>query len=482
MKIDILVAEIGSTTTVVNGFTNIGTDATTFAGQGHAPTFVGQGHAPTSVTEGDVRIGLQGAIDGLSQSLGVSNITYDKMLAASSAAGGLRMTVHGLVYDMTVRAGKEAALGAGANIHMTTAGILRDIDLEEIEEINPNLILLAGGTDYGERDTAIENAKLISTLKTNAPVIYCGNIENQKVICRIFEKTGRQVYITENVYPKLDQLNIDSVRELIHQAFEEHITKAPGMEHVRDMVNGTIMPTPGAVMECAKMLYQEIGDVAVVDVGGATTDIHSVTDGSEEIALMQISPEPQAKRTVEGDLGVYINAKNLSQMLGIEKLEKETGLDVSSVLEDYHPIPKSDKQLTLTSSLTWHAASIALKRHAGRFYFTYGSSGRRTWAEGKDMTRVRWLVATGGALTRLPGRKEILEKLCNLNESQEMLYPKPNTMKVLEDRHYIMAALGVLYRDYPEDASVLVKSNLGIYEVINVENFSSAEAVEGLYI
>jgi len=453
MKIDVLVAEIGSTTTVVNGFTQIGT---------RAPVLIGQGHAPTTVLQGDVRIGLQGAIESLREQIGAEEITYDSMLAASSAAGGLRMTVHGLVYDMTVRAGKEAALGAGANIHMTTAGVLRDIDLEEIERIAPNLILLAGGTDYGERDTAIKNAEMLCTLTIKAPVIYCGNVQNQDMIRRIFERADRELYVTENVYPRLDELNIEPVRALIHSAFEEHITEAPGMAHVRDMVTGTIMPTPGAVMECAKMLYNEIGDVLVADVGGATTDIHSVTDGSEEIALIQVSPEPKAKRTVEGDLGVYINAENLAHMVGIDKLEKETGVDVQNVLQDYHPIPRSEEQLALTTSLTWHASSLAIKRHAGRLRYMYGASGRRAWAEGKDLSKVRWLVATGGALTRLPDRANILERLTKLNENGEMLYPRPGSMRVLEDRHYIMAALGVLYRDYPEDAALLIKSDLGI--------------------
>jgi hypothetical protein len=40
------------------------------------------------------------------------------------------MTVHGLVYDMTVRAAKEAALGAGANIKFITSGRLRKLDLK----------------------------------------------------------------------------------------------------------------------------------------------------------------------------------------------------------------------------------------------------------------------------------------------------------------------------------------------------------------
>ncbi len=163
MKVDVLVAEIGSTTTVVNAFTDIDTDN---------PVFWGQGQAATSVLEGDVRVGLQGAIDDLCKSKGIDGLEYDDMLATSSAAGGLKMTVHGLVYDMTAKAAKEAALGAGGIIHYITAGKLRRTDLKKIEEVKPNLILLAGGVDYGERDTAIYNAELIRSLDLNIPIIY----------------------------------------------------------------------------------------------------------------------------------------------------------------------------------------------------------------------------------------------------------------------------------------------------------------------
>ena len=51
-----------------------------------------------------MRVGLQGAVEDLRRKLGEEEISYRSMLATSSAAGGLRMTVHGLVYDMTVKA------------------------------------------------------------------------------------------------------------------------------------------------------------------------------------------------------------------------------------------------------------------------------------------------------------------------------------------------------------------------------------------
>lgn len=372
------------------------------------------------------------------------------------------MTVHGLVYDMTVKAAKEAALGAGANLHLTTAGILEEDDLEDIRDIRPNLILLAGGTDYGERQTALENAKRLRGMDLDVPVIYAGNVQNQNRVRRIFEGARAQLYITENVYPRLDELNIEPTRRIIHQVFEEHIIKAPGMEGIRDMVTGSILPTPGAVMECAKLLHSQIGDLLVLDVGGATTDIHSVTEGSEEIALIQITPEPMAKRTVEGDLGVYVNAKSLAGQVGMEKLSKELGLDVPTLFADYRPIPATPEQFALTEKLTWYAASMALERHCGKFRYTYGSNGRVTYADGKDLTKVRYLVATGGALTRLPGRKAIMDQLCGINSSGKLLFPNAGKLEALEDRWYCMASLGALSRAYPDAAVRLLRQNLSL--------------------
>ena len=79
LKIDVLVAQIGSTTTVVNAFQDIDSDN---------PIFLGQGQSPTTVFEGgDVRNGLSGAIKDLANKLSVDDIEYNDMFATSTAAG-----------------------------------------------------------------------------------------------------------------------------------------------------------------------------------------------------------------------------------------------------------------------------------------------------------------------------------------------------------------------------------------------------------
>lgn len=453
MFIDILVAEIGSTTTLVNAFSGV---------KSGTPRFIGQGQAPTSVLEGDVRIGLNGAVADLQKNLGVDSIDYGEMFATSSAAGGLRMTVHGLVYDMTVKAAQAAALGAGAIIKHATAGKLGEFDIDDIKAIDPNLILLAGGTDYGERETAVFNAKQIAASGLKTPVIYAGNIQNRRIIEQIFSQADIPFYITENVYPKLDLLNIEPARRIIHSVFEEHIVKASGMEHIRDMVNGKIIPTPGAVMEAAQLLQAELGDLAVIDIGGATTDVHSVTAGSEEVAVLLTTPEPFAKRTVEGDLGLFVNAKNLIDMIGKDKLADELQLDMDAVMANYKPIPDTPEQFKLTQRLCLEAGLVAVERHAGAFRYIYTPRGRQTIAEGKDLSILKYIVGTGGALTRLPDHEQIMRKIADCNSNGMLLYPKPGRLKLLFDNDYIMASLGVLSKTYPEAALDLMKQSLRI--------------------
>ncbi|NLY78160.1 MAG: DNA mismatch repair protein MutL [Tissierellia bacterium] len=454
MKINLLVAEIGSTTTVINAFDDINSPC---------PKFLGQGQAPTSVAAGDVNIGLREAIDDFVKNLNIDRVDYDELIATSSAAGGLRMTVHGLVYDMTVKAAKEAALGAGANIQNITAGRLRKSDLRKIKEIKPNIILIAGGVDYGERDTALHNAELIAEMDIEIPIIYAGNIENHEEVKDLFSDKRSELYIVENVYPKIDQLNIEPTRRVIQQVFEKHIIHAAGMQKVREMVNGPIMPTPGAVMEAARLLYEEIGDLMVIDVGGATTDVHSVTEGSEEVSRILINPEPLAKRTVEGDLGVYVSMPNVVNLVGKEQLAEKLNVsleELDMIIEKHSPIPTTETDIRFTEVLAQHAIINAVNRHAGVLRHLYGPGGKKTVAEGKDLTGIKYIIGTGGALTRLPSRISLIKEIPISNKGNKLLPTKE--ARVLVDNNYIMASLGVMARKYPEAALRLLKKSLNI--------------------
>jgi uncharacterized protein (TIGR01319 family) len=449
MIVDVLVAEIGSTTTLVNAFVI----------NKENPRFIGRGVSNTTV-ETDVNIGLELAIKDLANNLNVDTLTYKEMFATSSAAGGLRMTVHGLVYEMTVRASKEAALNAGANIHLVTANKITDENLAKIKEIKPNIILIAGGTDYGEKETAIYNTGKILELGLEIPVIYAGNIENQEKVKQLFKNSKMEDYlkIVENVYPRVDLLNILPLRKVIYETFEENIVKAKGMEKIHEIVNQKIMPTPGSVMESTMILFEKIGNLMTIDVGGATTDIHSIAIPSDDFKRFQ-EGEPLSKRTVEGDLGVFINHKNVIKLFVKEELFEEIGIvneRIESFLEEYEYIPKNDLQEKFVFELTKKCTQTALDRHVGDIKKIYTSSGQKIIPEGKDLSQIKNIILTGGALINLKNTESIVNDYIKRNPTK--LLPR-ESVRIMKDNDYIMASVGVLSLKYPDVAyKLLMKS------------------------
>ncbi|MHB1451864.1 MAG: glutamate mutase L [Coriobacteriia bacterium] len=441
-RIDALVAEIGSTTTVVSAFEGLS--------GGDFPRLVGQGFAPTSVAEGDVGIGVDAARALLEGAVGP--LDPGVTLATSSAAGGLRMTVHGLTQKMTAMAAREAALGAGGVVELTTAGRLGSHDLARIDAVAPGLILLAGGVEGGDSAVVLHNAERLAGISVRPIIVYAGNSAAADEVRALLEVAGFRVRVTANVYPGVDELDIVPARHAIHDAFEEHITHAPGMERIGEFAHGAILPTPGAVLVAAELLADELGDLVVIDVGGATTDVHSVTGGSPEIAAIATDPQPHAKRTVEGDLGTYVSAAHVVALLP----EDERPVSLPPAL------PSTPEETAAATALARTAARVAVERHAGQLAYLYTPRGRQTVARGRDLTACRLLIGTGGALTRLPGGTAMLESVRASAAGGERLLP-PADARVALDRDYVFAACGALSTHFPAGAVVaLMRASLGI--------------------
>ncbi|HNZ63793.1 MAG TPA: glutamate mutase L, partial [Bacillota bacterium] len=289
--------------------------------------------------------------------------------------------------------------------------------------------------------------------------LYAGNADNLREIRAIAGERGVRLYVTENVYPSLDRLNVEPARLIIQRIFEEHIVEAPGMAHIHETVTGRIMPTPGAVMAMTERLYHVFGDLMTFDVGGATTDIHSVTEGSEDLRLYQTEPEPFAKRTVEGDLGVYINRSHVIRAMSPRER--------SALLPDYEAnlslvpeIPVNDGQIALLLPLVKTCCREALERHAGRLSEQFTTRGRQMTVRGRDLTAVRAIIATGGALTKLPGAAAVIGEILSV-PSADRLYPGEKS-RIMMDHLYLMASCGVMADTYPDAATKLMLDSLRI--------------------
>ncbi len=425
----ILTIEIGSTITKVN----------VFSGQEKTDGAI------ALTTPDQVMNGFNDAMRLLESQSGISINHIDEIFAMSSAAGGLRMTVHGLTRDMTARAAEEAALGAGANIKMITAGHLSEREVTKIQSIKPNLIMLAGGVEYGEEETVLKNAEIISNLPLKTPVIYAGNITLQDDIREMFENTDSELYIVDNVYPNFDDLNIKPVRRIIQQIFSQRLTLAPGIDELKKLTNGNITPVPAACLRATEILAETLGDLVVIDVGGATTDVHSVVNSISENNLEVQIP---SKRTVEGDLGLFVSADSVWRKMG-----------QSGAPAPLKPIPTSNQEKDLSAKLAEKAVEEGLTRHAGRFLHGAYLSGGGLTVKGQDLRNVKLVIGTGGGLSNLEKGMENLENIIKKHR-RNFLLPGSET-KIKIDRDYVFSACGTFAEKYPKRAVAILKKSIG---------------------
>ena len=422
----------------------------------------------------DINDGLEIALKKLSEKTGLTE--YDETYACSSAAGGLRMIASGLVMELTAEAAKAAALGAGAKVLKTYAFNLNDADVEEIKEISPDIMLLVGGTDGGNRECILNNAKAVAGIDIPFPVIVAGNRDVAKQCADILSAT-HPCHICENVMPKLGKLNIEPTRKKIREVFLEKIVSAKGLSKANELISGIINPTPAAVMNSIKLLaegYEDepgIGELLAIDIGGATTDIYTICAGNPTKAntVFRGIPEPYEKRSVEADIGMRYCVNGIAEANGLWKVAKMAGMSEEKVREmlDYLSTHTDSMPEQHEDSFDWFkldyvlaslAVETAVDRHAGYVEENYSMMGVCYTQYGKDLSNVHNIVVTGGILIHNYRHAQIASHA--LYDREHPMSLRPTSAKVFLDAKYIIASMGLLSEYHPKVALHLLKKEL----------------------
>lgn len=432
-----------------------------------------------TTVEDDIMIGFNKAFNKLkieiNKKINFDEISFVNKTACSSAAGGLKMVAIGLVPELTAEAAKKAALGAGARVIKTYAYELNSRELEEIKNTALDIILLAGGTDGGNKECIIHNAKMLAEFKVKIPVVVAGNKAASDEIENILKEAEIDCYITENVMPFINKLNVEPSREEIRKVFMNKIVEAKGMKKAEEFIKGILMPTPAAVLKASEILAtgtdeeEGLGDLIVVDIGGATTDIHSIAKGEPTKPSIMIKglEEPYAKRTVEGDLGMRYSAIALLEASGTRKIrnylhDSLKQIDVKAQCQFRHDnikmVPQSEEEIRFDEAMAKAATELAMTRHCGVLECVYTPMGTMFNQSGKDLTETPYVIGTGGVIIHSLNPKDIL-KAGNFNE-EDPIHLKPIAPKFLVDKTYILSSMGLLAQEYPNTAIRIMKKYL----------------------
>ena len=424
--------------------------------------------APTSVAT-DLMEGYAEALTAAREQLEYP-VEIEAELAASSAGGGLRVAAIGLVADLTAAAAQQAALNAGARVGAVLAGELGAEELARLDAAAPEIVLFAGGTNGGQRELVLENARRLAVHRPDARVVVACNAAIAERVVGILERDGVAATAADNVMPALGRLEIESARAAIGTAFLEHVIGGKDLSASPEFSRMVRMPTPEAVLSATRLLSRGpggrdgAGDVVVVDVGGATTDVHSdraaqpATPGIEGPLL----PTPATLRTVEGDLGLRAGAPGVVTadrrwLEGQLQGGGEGTIDDAAAARAAHSawVAAAAPEERFDQLLATGCVAHALERHCGTLLLTRSEAGPPTLVrEGPDLREVSRLIGTGGVFAHGGAGDEVLRQGLERRSPRSLA---PREPEIAVDRSYVLAAAGLLASVDPEAAFRLLQ-------------------------
>ncbi len=398
-------------------------------------TLLGTAEHPTTV-DSDVLHGLDAAIAEL-------DITPDTVDVCSSAGGGLRLAVVGYEKLVTVEAGHRVALSAGARVVHVAAGRLDRTALATLKLDRPDVILLVGGTDGGDEEVLRHNAAALAKAR-RVPVVVAGNADVRPEALAVL---GDRAVGADNVLPRIGELNPGPARAAIREVFLRHVIGGKHLSAGRRFVSLVRGPTPDVVLTAVELLATVVGgDVLVVDVGGATTDVYSVVEPpAGATRSVDVAGTLWHGRTVEGDLGVRSSASAVLDAAQRERLLSAAEADAlgphaRTRSADPGYLPRDERNRAVDLRLAQLAATVAVRRH-----------GR-----GRDLRRVRLVVGSGGVLRHQAAAG--LEVMRTVLDDQAGGWALPESSRAAVDTAYVLAPAGLLAGAHPTVATNLLSS------------------------
>jgi uncharacterized protein (TIGR01319 family) len=387
-------------------------------------------------------------LDGLDAAVRAAGGDGYPRLVCSSAGGGLRLAVVGYEALVTAKAGTRVGLSAGARVVHVAAGPLDGTGLAALREARPDVVLLVGGTDGGDDAVLVHNGQRLARARLRVPVVLAGNVEARERVAAQLAGHRVPVVATENVLPRIGVLCPEPARAAIREVFTRHVIGGKRLSRGTRFARMVRAATPDAVLAGVQVLAGEVGgDLAVLDVGGATTDVYSVR-APEEGPSREVAGTRWRSRTVEGDLGVRWSATGVVEAARAGRLlgpGEEELLAPAAARRAATPglVATAPAERGYDLRLAALAGVLGLRRHA---------------RDGADLREIRLLVGSGGVLRRAGA--DAVAVLGAALADHEGGWALPQGARVAVDIDYVLAPAGLLADEYPHAARALVHSRL----------------------
>lgn len=323
----------------------------------------------------------------------------DHFVATMSAGEPIKVVAIGLLDGVSLESARKLAQTTYARVLECFSLNDRrrtDTRLNRIVQIQPDLLIAAGGTENGASQSmvrlmeAVGLAGYLQPANQKPTLLFAGNSALRSEIESTFQGLVN-LHFAPNVHPELDCEQLDPAHAVVARLLSDlRASQISGVTELNGWAKGSLIPSATAFGRMIRFLSKELGirkGVLGVDIGAAATTLASGIDGR---LSLNVFPQFGLGKGLAQILQ-YTSLKEIQHWLAAEVGEDD--------LLDYiynkanHPgsIPATPEEMGIESALVRQAL-----RSAVRTVYPTGSGGIGT------IPGFEWIFASGSALAQAP--------------------------------------------------------------------------------
>lgn len=233
----------------------------------------------------------------------IEKYNHDDIYICSSANGGLSTLIIGLTNSFSLKYATNIAFNSGINIIDTI--LYPKIDgYGTVSEVI-DVVIVVGGIDSVEKVFDEKLIKYLDQVKYQN-IVYVGSKQNTEFL----EQNIKDIKILNNIITNKLQVNEDELKSYLTNLYQADIVGKEDIKELYSITNNQIFSTPYIVNQSLPYLRDEFDVVdpfLLVDIGGATTDIHY----SKDLSVDRFTHDGEYDRLVFKKLGVFKSRESL---------------------------------------------------------------------------------------------------------------------------------------------------------------------------
>jgi hypothetical protein len=377
----------------------------------------------------DFDAGIARQVSSLLAQLGI-DAERDRIVACSSANGGLRVGIVCLSKHFSGAALRNQVLLAGAN-----PVYVHDLDEATGDPRRVDILLVGGGIDCADASPAEHRLQRFDPARYRySAMVYAGN----RFLADGFAQRFPGTTVIANPLGETLSNRVGSVFECVRRAYLDDLVYKEGVTELPAPLARSIRPTPEVASRgfLRSVLNQStftiVGACIALDIGGATTDLHYTVEVVADDSPERPSSGVSVARYVFTDLGIVASRDTLLMQLRshpqlYEFLCAVRGADVREL---YAELREGEHEPS-AELLSYACLFLALDRF---------STGRGPGLPVGQLDRVAQLILTGGAAQVLD--EAVVGRIVAL-----LLAPTTPAPLVQIDRRYEIWVAGITWTE-----------------------------------